>query len=307
MEFILPGIAILLSLLSFYVARSKASKRALEEIRSRNSELQKQLDELQKHMSKLQGRPGPEMPTVAQAEVTSSEMSMLKTEVGCIRRDLQANSQKLLVHAQILESFKEKQSSSDAVKATAIETFRQELKPFSEPDPDRSAQATIPLPSLGSVAWLSAEQPTQAQPVEDFSPIEEPAAQPPEPYEQVARQYQDAIDRGDRQALRQLQFKELNITSECEDSLLRGSSGQATKLEAVQGGGSYMVVSGEGRYWLFPTAQTLDSFSLNQPQKGIFDYEREILSKPVIKKPAEVKEESGDWIVIVQGVISVPG
>jgi len=100
---------------------------------------------------------------------------------------------------------------------------------------------------------------------------------------------------------------ELNITSECEDSLLRGSSGQATKLEAVQGGGSYMVVSGEGRYWLFPTAQTLDSFSLNQPQKGIFDYEREILSKPVIKKPAEVKEESGDWIVIVQGVISVPG
>ena len=68
-----------------------------------------------------------------------------------------------------------------------------------------------------------------------------------------------------------------------------------------------MVVSGEGRYWLFPTAQTLDSFSMNQPQKGIFDYEREILSKPVVKKPAEVKEESGDWIVITQGVISVPG
>lgn len=305
MEFILPGIAILLSLLSFYVARRKASKRALEEIRSRNSELQKQLDELQKQMSNLQARPSPEMPTVAQAEVTSSEMSMLKTEVGCIRRDLQANSQKLLVHAQILESFKEKQSSSDAVKATAVETFRQELGPFSEPG--ISAQGTTPFPSIGSVAWLGVEQPTQAQPVEDFSPIEEPAAQPPEPYEQAARQYQDAIDRGDRQALRQLQFKELNITSECEDSLLRGSSGQATKLEAVQGGGSYMVVSGEGRYWLFPTAQTLDSFSMNQPQKGIFDYEREILSKPVVKKPAEVKEESGDWIVIAQGVISVPG
>lgn len=305
MEFILPGIAILLSLLSFYVARRKASKRALEEIRSRNSELQKQLDELQKQMSNLQARPSPEMPTVAQAEVTSSEMSMLKTEVGCIRRDLQANSQKLLVHAQILESFKEKQSSSDAVKATAVETFRQELGPFSEPG--ISAQGTTPFPSIGSVAWLGVEQPTQAQPVEDFSPIEEPAAQPPEPYEQAARQYQDALDRGDRQALRQLQFKELNITSECEDSLLRGSSGQATKLEAVQGGGSYMVVSGEGRYWLFPTAQTLDSFSMNQPQKGIFDYEREILSKPVVKKPAEVKEESGDWIVIAQGVISVPG
>ena len=305
MEFILPGIAILLSLLSFYVARSKASKRTLVEIRSRNSELQKQLDELQKQMSNLQARPGPEMPTVAQAEVTSSEMSMLKTEVGCIRRDLQANSQKLLVHAQILESFKDKQSSSDAVKATAVETFRQELGPFSEPD--SSTKDTTPFPSLGSVPWLGVEQPTQNQPVNEFTSIEKPTDPPPEPYEQVARQYQDAIDRGDRQSLRQLQFKELNITSECEDSLLRGSSGQATKLEAVQGGGSYMVINGEGQYWLFPTAQTLDSFSMNQPQKGIFDYEREILSKPVVKKPAEVKEESGDWIVIAKGVISVPG
>jgi len=305
MEFILPGIAILLSLLSCYVARSKASKRALEEIRSRNSGLQKQVDELQRQMSNLQARHGPEMPTVAQAEVTSSEMSMLKAEVRLIRRDLQANSQKLLVHAQILESFKEKQSASDAVKATVVETFRQQLGHFSEPD--RFAQGTTPFPSLGSVAWLGVEQPNQDQPSEDFSPIEEPVAQPPEPYEQASRQYQVAMDRGDRQALRQLQFKELNITSECEDSLLRGSSGQATKLEAVQGGGSYMVVSGEGRYWLFPTAQTLDSFSMNQPQKGIFDYEREILSKPVVKKPAEVKEESGSWIVIAQGVISVPG
>jgi hypothetical protein len=305
MEFILPGIAILLSLLSFYVARSKASKRALEEIRSTNSELQQKLDQLQRQVSNIQERPSPETPTVAQAQVTSSEMSMLKTEVGCMRRDLQANSQKLLVHAQILESFKEKQSASNAVKATAVETYRQELGPFSEPD--KSAQGTTPFPSLGSVAWLGAEQPNQAHPMENFSPIEGAPAPPPEPYEQVARQYQDAIDRGDRQALRQLQFKELNITSECEDSLLRGSSSQATKLEAVQGGGSYMVVSGEGRYWLFPTAQTLDSFSMNQPQKGIFDYEREILSKPVVKKPAEVKEESGDWIVIAQGVISVPG
>ena len=68
-----------------------------------------------------------------------------------------------------------------------------------------------------------------------------------------------------------------------------------------------MVASGEGRHWLFPTAQTLDSFSMNQPQKGIFDYESEMLSKPVVKKPAEVKEERGDWIVIAQGMISVPG
>lgn len=304
MEFILAGIAILLSLLSFYVARSKASKRALEEIRSRNSELQQKLDQLQRQVSNIQERPSPETLTVAQAEVTSSEVSMLKTEVGYIRRDLQANSQKLSVHAQILESFKEKQSAWDAVKAAPVETFRQELSPFSEPD--RSTQETTPFPSLGSIAWLGIEQQNQDQPVENFSPIEGPVAQPPEPYEQAARQYQDAIDRGDRQALRQLQFKELNITSETEDSLLKGSSRQATKLQVVQGGGSYMVVSGEGRYWLFPTAQTLDSFSINQPQKGIFVYEREILLKPGVKKPAEVKEESSYWIVVEQGIVLIP-
>jgi hypothetical protein len=104
-----------------------------------------------------------------------------------------------------------------------------------------------------------------------------------------------------------MQFKELNITSESEDSLLRGNSSQSTKLEAVLGGGSYMVVTGEGRYWLFPTAQTLDSFRLNQPQKGLFSYEREVLSKPVVKRPAEVHEEGDYWIVSAHGVISVPG
>jgi hypothetical protein len=241
----------------------------------------------------------------SQAASASNEISTLKAELESITKDLHAKSQILSSHSREISEIKEKNSRSEAEKATPVETFQQVLSPLSEPV--RSTQGTTPFPSIGSVAWLGVEQPTQAQPVQDFSPIEEPAAPPPEPYEQAARQYQDAIDRGDRQALRQLLFKELNITSECEDSLLRGSSGQATKLEAVQGGGSYMVVSGDGRYWLFPTAQTLDSFSMNQPQKGIFDYEREILSRPVVKKPAEVTEESGDWIVIAQGVISVPG
>ncbi|MDI9405552.1 MAG: hypothetical protein QM522_02495 [Chitinophagaceae bacterium] len=305
MEIILSGIAILLSLLSFYVSRNKVGTRALEQLRSRNFELQKKLDKLQCQVGNLQERPAPETQSSVQLEVTSSEMAMLKTEVGCIRRDLQTNSQKLLIHSQILESLKEEQLTSDADKATPFETLWQEPTPFGELD--GSAQGSTPFSSLGPVAWTGAEQTTQVQPVDDLMPIEEPPTQPPEPYEQVARQYQDAIDRGDRQSLRQLQFKELNITSESEDSLLKGSGGQATKLEAVQGGGSFMVVSGEGRYWLFPTAQTLDSFSMYQPKKGIFDYEREFLSKPVVKKPAEVDGYGDDWIVIAQGVISVPG
>jgi hypothetical protein len=306
MEAILSGIAILLSLVSLFILGTRsASNKSVGMLIRRISDLEEDIEAIHTRTKNLADQLGPTGALPAQAASASNEILTIKTELGYIKRDLQANLHILSSHTQEIDAIKEKAYLSDASKAAPLETIRQELSPFSEPN--RSAQGETPFPSLGSVAWLGAEQPTQAQPVEDFSPIEEPAAQPPEPYEQAARQYQDAIDRGDRQALRQLQFKELNITSECEDSLLRGSSGQATKLEAVQGGGSYMVVSGEGRSWLFPTAQTLDSFSMNQPQKGIFDYEREILSKPIVKKPAEVKEESGDWIVIAQGVISVPG
>ncbi len=307
MEFILPGIAILLSLLSliFLVIERTKRQSAGKQLSSRISELRKNLHELQKQVNNLPDQLGRAALSTAQADSTSNEISTLKVELEYIRRELHAKTQILSKHSQDISEIKEKNSGSEAENARPLETLRQELQTSGEPE--RSAQETTLFPPLGSVPWLGAEQPSQHQPVNDFSSIEEPPAPPPEPYEQVSRQYQDAIDRGDRQALRQLQFKELNITSECEDSLLRGSSGQATKLEAVQGGGSYMVVSCEGRYWLFPTAQTLDSFSMNQPQKGIFDYEREILSKPVVKKPAEVKEESGEWNVIAQGVISVPG
>lgn len=305
MEHILPGIALLLSLLSFYVSRSKASKRVLQEIHLRNSELQQKLDQLQRQVGNIQKRPIPETSTRPQAKVTSNEISTLKAEVACIRQEMQAQSQKLSAQSQILESFNEKEYALDTGKEAPVEKFWQELSPFKEPD--RSTEVDTHFAALSSVTWSGVKKPTQDRPLKEFSSIQESSAPPPVPYEQVVRQYQDAIDRGDRKALRQLCFKELNITSESEDSLVRRSSGQATKLEAVQGGGSYMVVSVEERYWLFPTAQTLDSFSMNQPQKGIFDYEREILSKPVVKKPAEVKEVRDAWIVIAQGMISVPG
>lgn len=128
-----------------------------------------------------------------------------------------------------------------------------------------------------------------------------------EPYEVVTRSYQDALERNDKSALRQMQFKELNIMSESEDLLLRGNTSEATRLEAVNGGGSYMIMSSAGHYWLFPTAQTLASFSSSQPRKGIFSYELEMTNKPVVKRPAEVQEDGDRWVVLIQGIIAVPG
>jgi hypothetical protein len=128
-----------------------------------------------------------------------------------------------------------------------------------------------------------------------------------EPYEGVTRSYQDALERNDKSALRQMQFKELNIMSESEDLLLRGNTSEATRLEAVNGGGSYMIMSSAGHYWLFPTAQTLASFGSSQPKKGIFSYELEMTNKPVVKRPAEVQEDGDRWVVLIQGIIAVPG
>ena len=128
-----------------------------------------------------------------------------------------------------------------------------------------------------------------------------------EPYEGVTRSYQDALERNDKTALRQMQFKELNIMSESEDLLLRGNTSAATRLEAVNGGGSYMIMSSAGHYWLFPTAQTLASFGSSQPRKGIFSYQLEMTNKPIVKRPAEVQADCDRWVVLTQGVIAVPG
>lgn len=302
MGIILGSIAIILSFLSFYVARSKASKRALEEIRSRNSELQNRIEELHRQLSNIQNKSSQVTPAPVQTPSNSSEITMLKTELGCIRRDLQANSQKLTMHSEIIDAIQQMQSASRASESTPTEPMDQLLTPFGELS--QPYQVNNPFPPLAAFEGLAAEQ--QIKPSARYSTVEEQAIQQ-EPYDQFVQQYQAALDRGDRQALRHMQVKELNITSDSEEILLRGSSDQATKLQTVQGGGSYMLVDGEGRYWLFPTAQTLDSFSMNQPQKGIFGFESEMLSKPIVKKPAEVKEEGDYWVVVAKGIISIPG
>ncbi len=126
------------------------------------------------------------------------------------------------------------------------------------------------------------------------------------PFQDVLDRYQNAVDRNDRKALRQMQLHELNIAAESESLLSKADFNQLTKLETVVGGGSYIIIGSNNRYWLFPTAQTLDGFSLNQPRKGVFLYESSMLPKPVVKEPAEVREDGIYWLVIHQGSILVP-
>jgi hypothetical protein len=308
MAVIFTAIVVLINLLFFFVARNKASKRELVQIRSSLSNLQYRLAAIQVELNRDVNHSVLEttsVPSLSQSLGTSGDISILQTEISNIRRELQATSKTLSAHSQAIESIKERQFDLRSTASAAPHTPQQRLNPITELN--SSSQGSNPFPLPGIFAGLEYEQPVHTAEAASSSNSQSPPLSQPEPFEQVSQYYQDAISRGDRQALRQMQFKELNITSESEDLLLRGNCSQVTKLEAVLGGGSYMVVCSEGQYWLFPTAQTLDSFKMNQPQKGIFSYEREVLSKPLVKRPAEVREEGEDWIVSAQGIISVPG
>lgn len=127
------------------------------------------------------------------------------------------------------------------------------------------------------------------------------------PLEIITKEFQAAAQNRDRSLLRRITTAELNITSESEDSLIRGSVSHATQLRSVPGGGSYVLITVEERNWLFPTFLTLESFNTNQPAKGIFAYERQLVSSAELKLPAEVKEVGGLWEVVKQGIVIVPG
>ena len=312
---ILAGIVIILSFLSIWVTRNKTIKvvpkqnrskylelnEKIYEINSKYLERDEQINDIYKHINEIKDKLAEEpsrISSLAQANNSLNEFLVLKESLEIFQKDLQSIRQTVLFHSEDIQSMKKNHSQTQDACLTTPAIFPQEPNPTVEMYTfPQVNNLPLSLNTKGNVKFENLEEEVEQL----------PPSQSPEPFEQISKQYQDAIIRGDRQAIRKMQFKELNITSESENSLVKGNSGDRTKLEAVAGGGSYLIIVGEGRYWLFPTAQTLESFSINQPQKGIFSYERELLHKPVIKKPAEVLEEGDYWIIKKFGLVSVPG
>lgn len=116
-----------------------------------------------------------------------------------------------------------------------------------------------------------------------------------------------AIEMNHGNIIREQADSELNITNESEDALVRREAGHKTKLEEVNGGGSYYRLSDGDRHWLFPTSLTLRTIAKYQPSKGLFRYELEPVTTPSIKQPAEIRAASGNcWQVIEMGTIIIP-
>ena len=114
-----------------------------------------------------------------------------------------------------------------------------------------------------------------------------------------------AINSGDRQALREATTAELNITSSSENSILMGMS-QATELEEVSAGGSYLLVSLERRMLLFPTDRTLRSFSTTQPSNGLYSYVQQSVANAEIIEPAVLEKSGAVWRVSRKGRVAIP-
>ncbi len=126
--------------------------------------------------------------------------------------------------------------------------------------------------------------------------------------DEVTAEYSSAVQRNDRNKIRQMTQAELNITQDSEDALTRGTSICQTQLQSVSGGGSYLLIPRGGRNWLCPTTQTLAGFTKNKPQKGIFEYEEcTSVTTAELKQPAEVQQIHEEiWEVINKGIVVVP-
>ena len=114
-----------------------------------------------------------------------------------------------------------------------------------------------------------------------------------------------AVNSGDRQVLREALTAELNITSSSENSIVMGIS-EATELEEVSAGGSYLLVSLEGRNLLFPTDRTLRGFSTTQPSKGLYSFVQHGVAKAEIIEPAVLEKSGAVWRVIQKGRVAIP-
>ena len=195
-----------------------------------------------------------------------------------------------------------------ATQARQISSLGQEIAEFRH----EFSAAIKPMLESSNAIDVSKSLPFAPPPVPDL-PFDEV---PPESSDKLNVQasivsiYCNAFNRSDRSLLRQIYTQRLVITAESEEALLNSSS-SPTRLAAVASGGSYLLVPSIDdieRAWILPDWRTLESFTNNRPNKGIFSYRTEAnLSLAELRQPAEVRQVGELWEVVTMGVIAVGG
>jgi hypothetical protein len=146
---------------------------------------------------------------------------------------------------------------------------------------------------------------SQPQPsASTFPDINKPTT--PQSLAQKQEQVTAAFNSGDRQTIRSETTALLNITSESENAIAMGQAIK-TELQEESAGGSFCLVHIGGDSWLYPSEQTLRSFSQYQPSKGIFEFVRQPVHSPQILSPALIIKNGSVWRIEQIGRIAVPG
>ena len=211
-----------------------------------------------------------------------------------------------------------------------LKELRQEIRSrgFAAPVPTAQLQATPDQRPIPSASMPLQEMPLTISPTASarlekalaesatlderlVTPLEAPlkpdVPSPPAPPQPPSiNDWIAALNHGQRESLRGHVSIQLNITKESEDAIQMGRS-DATCLEDVTAGGSYLRVSCGQEHWLLPTERTLASFRSYQPSKGLFTYETMISGDPQVLRACRLEENGKGWRVVAPGVIRVAG
>lgn len=221
---------------------------------------------------------------------TGSAMERLREKINNLKRDIDRDSD---LNFQIIKSDNYKLVNNVRDLKRALEKMQIEK--------NLSMAMSTPTPKPSAVI-------DQFFSTTDFAkfPLTTPDPQPLEGPEPVRkRSLITALNSGDSKTLRDIAAAELNITSESENDVYL-SRAVATQLEEVAGGGSFLLVSLEGKHWLFPTDRTLKGFAAAQPAKGLFKYEQKTIAHPQLVEPAQLESNGAFWRVVCMGSIGIP-
>lgn len=201
--------------------------------------------------------------------------------------------------------------AAQAVIRQRLKELRQEIKAIGEPAtiPGIPAGPRLPKPLIpAALEPVAPRAPKDLLPDPAPAPAPappEPAAAPP-PRSMSLEDWIAAVNSGQRDSLRSQAATQLNITKDSEDAIQMGRT-DATCLEDVQAGGSYLRVTCGDDHWLLPTERTLASFRSFQPTKGVFSYVPMLSGHPQVQTACRLEPWCAGWRVVSPGVIRVPG
>ena len=139
----------------------------------------------------------------------------------------------------------------------------------------------------------------------DTQAVTDPAT---EEWERQLEQCLSALHSGDRAYLRSCGAREMNLTQASKEDLAVGTD-TPPRLEPVDGGGSYLLLSLGERHWLLPTESTLDGFRhpLTRPRRGIFTTTGAAdVDRPRVRRPACLEPDGSQWVLTQPGVVECP-